>query len=86
MNTILISGTATPLRNRNTLYGINIWAAKEGEQIQLITYKTFECRGYDYLWSFAKSNVMSYFGNDAKFDDGAYTTYLDHLVMLPAIS
>jgi len=82
MNTILITGTCKTEGNKVN-YNVNIWAAKEGEQIQLITWKSVQLADYSFLWVLAKSNVMAYFGNDAKFDDGAYTTFLDHLIMLP---
>ena len=85
MNTILITGTCKS-EGTSVNYNVNIWAAKEGEQIQLITWQSAQLADYGVLWALAKSKVISYFGNDVKFDDGAYTTYLDHLITLPSIS
>jgi hypothetical protein len=81
MNTILITGTAKSEGNKVS-YNVNIWASKEGEQIQLITWQSMLLDGYNTLWSYAKGKVCGYFGNDHKFDDGAYTTFLDQLIMI----
>jgi hypothetical protein len=78
MNTILISGTYQSIGNMIN-YDVFIWASKEGEQIQFVTSKFLPLDNYTTLWALAKANVISYFGNDAKFDDGAYTQFLDHL-------
>jgi len=81
MNTILITGTAKP-EGSKVNYNVNIWASKEGEQIQFVKSQSMEISGYSTLWAYAKSIVISYFGNDAKLDDGAYTQFLDHLIII----
>jgi hypothetical protein len=81
MNTILISGTCKPEGNKVN-YNVNIWASKSGQPIELITWQSALLDGYNTLWSLAKSKVMGYYNEDVKFDDGAYTQYLDHLVMI----
>ena len=81
MNTILITGTAKP-EGSSVNYNVNVWASKEGEQIQFIKYQSMTLAGYNILWAYGKSIAISYFGNDVKFDDGAYTQYLDHLIMI----
>lgn len=82
MNTILITGTAQPIIGGKVDYNVNIWASKEGEQIQFVKYSSLQIAGYSTLWAYAKSIVISYFGNETKFDDGAYTQFLDHLTII----
>lgn len=81
MNTILISGTAKSTVTGQVEYDCIIWASKEGEQIQYIRNIDKILANYSALWAMAKANVISYFGNDNKFDDGAYTQYLDHITI-----
>lgn len=83
MNTILITGACDvcPITGKVN-YNVNIWASKEGEQIQLITYLEPVLDDYSDLWKLAKQKVMSYFKDNTKFDDGAYTQYLDHLILV----
>lgn len=81
MNTILISGTAKPDGNA-VHYNVYVWASKKGDPIQLIKWFSGTLADYRVLWALAKSNVMSYFGNDDKFGDGAYTQFLDHLILI----
>lgn len=90
MNTIMITGTAKTMPvNTSPIcvsfkveYDVNIWASKQGEQLQFISSKKLTLCGYNDLWRLAKSNVISLLGDDAKFDDGAYTQFLDHLIMI----
>lgn len=80
MNTILITGTATNTgMNNPVVYELNIWGQHGSKPIQLITVKTFELKGYDWLWPEIKPIVAAYF-KDQQFTDGAYTTYLEHLI------
>lgn len=81
MNTILISGTCK-MEGNKVQYNVNIWASKQGEQIELITWQTALLSGHPVLWTLAKSKVISYYGNDVKFDDGAYTQFLEHLILI----
>lgn len=82
MNTILISGTCKAEGPHHFRYNVNVWASKEGEQIQLITWQSLLFDNYSTLWAYAKSKVMGYFDNNAKFDDGAHTQFLDHLILI----
>lgn len=87
MRTILISGTAQtkPYRISNcstgfkVQYNVWIWAARENEPIQLVKTLDVLLCGHGDLWTIAKAIAHGYF-NDEKFEDGAYTTYLDHLI------
>ena len=88
MNTILITGTAKQANQQSgnelkymVTYDVNIWAAIEGEQIQLVTYFTDTLNGYVELWAIAKDKAASYFKNEL-LKDGAYTQYLDHITIL----
>ena len=92
MNTILITGTAkqkiihqfndsdNPIRFK-VEYDINIWAANEGQQIQLICTHNEILQGYNELWAIAKNKASDYLKNDL-LNDGAYTQYLDHIIMI----
>lgn len=82
MNTILITGTAKTTITGQVEYDVNIWAAKEGEQIQLIRPLDKILTGYSELWEVATQSVIKYFDNFHKFDDGAYTAFLDHLIII----
>lgn len=80
MNTILITGMAHTENNQpDVFYKVNIWASKEGEQIQFIQSLDLRLSGYSELWHQAKYIASSYFGGNNKFDDGAYTQFLDHI-------
>ena len=89
MKTILITGTAkttsVKISNLTTSfkvqYDMNIWAANDTEQIQLITYFDKLLCGYGDLITEAKNIAAKYF-NDELFKDGAYTTYLEHLILI----
>lgn len=78
MNTILISGTAKCIDNY-VVYDIIIWASQTGEALQFITQKAIAAYGYGELWNEVKLIVEQYF-NNPKFQDGAYTQFLDHLI------
>lgn len=87
MNTILISGTSKSIPIKSKIgvsfkveYNIIIWASKEGDQLQFVTAKDglVNCE-YGDLWSAAKEIVSAYF-KEPLFNDGAYTTFLDHLI------
>lgn len=62
-------------------YDVNIWAAKDGQQIEFITSKKQVLPNYNHLWDMAKDKVVNYY-KEPLFNDGAYTTYLDHLIIL----
>lgn len=80
MQTILISGTAIPLGSK-VEYTVHIWGSKEGQQIQFITlFDGIITSGYNTLWDKAKAVCVAYF-DEPKFEDGAYTQYLDHLII-----
>lgn len=82
MNTILITGTAKMTASNNVEYDVILWASKEGEQLQVIrTYDTI-FRNHSELWKKSKIDVSYYFGKSFKFYDGAYTQYLDHLILI----
>lgn len=88
MNTILITGSAKslPIKKANetsykVIYSVMIWAAQEGKQIELITMRQETLNGYDDLWQLAKRKTADYFKNEI-FLDGAYTSYLDNLILL----
>lgn len=88
MNTILITGTAQTIPVKispkttgfKVEYDIYIWGANECQQLQLITCKKETMCGYGDLWNMAKNKAASYF-NEPLFNDGAYTQYLDHLII-----
>lgn len=83
MNTILITGVCEFCQITGKInYDVNIWASKEGHQIQLVTSVEILLDNYSDLWKMAKQKVMSYFKDNTKFDDGAYTQYLDHLTIV----
>jgi len=82
MNTILISGTARHLINGNVRYAVNIWASLENSPLTLVSSIDKELIGYNGLWEFAKKRAKGYFLTDNKLDDGAYTQYLDHLILI----
>ena len=90
MNTILITGTAKTIPYKisacttgfKVQYDVHIWASKEGEQLQFITSKyEWLLRGHGDLWALVKVKVREYF-KMPKFDDGAYTQFLDHLIII----
>lgn len=82
MNTILISGTARHLENSNVKYVVKIWASLENSPLTYIREIDNEFSGYSELWAYAKQRAKGYFLTDNKLDDGAYTQYLDHLILL----
>lgn len=82
MNTILISGTAITKGSNLVQYAVNIWASQSNNPIRLINYIDTKFTGYVDLWEYAKNKAEIYF-QDSQFQDGAYTFYLDHLIILP---
>ena len=78
MNTILISGTCKNLPNK-VQYDVIFWASKAGEPLQLISEGRYLLSNNSRLWDTAKAKAALYFGDSFKFDDGAYTQYLQHL-------
>lgn len=87
-NTILISGTAQTIMQRNpetngtiikSYYSVHIWGCQAGDNIEFI--KPFEgiLNGYDELWKVAKQTAVDYFSNEQMMD-GAYTVLHDHLI------
>ena len=92
MNTILITGTAKQKINYQfddrinpigfkVQYAVTIWASNEGKQIQLISTHNETLQGYNELWTIAKKKASEYLKNDL-LNDGAYTQYLDHIIMI----
>lgn len=85
MNTILITGTVKTIGKPsvngvdfNTEYDVQLWGSREGEQIQFLRPIDKVLSGYNDLWKLAKETASKYFESD-KFQDGAYTQFLDHI-------
>lgn len=80
MNTILVTGSVRQLANKQIMYDLYIWGSKEGEQIQVVTMREiYTQHGYNDMWLQVKPIVAHYF-DEPKFQDGAYTQFLDHLI------
>jgi len=89
MHTIMITGSVknTTTTKKNTTiheceYAVFIWGCLKGNPIQFITELKFKTQiGYAALWQKAKEIVVDYF-NDPQFQDGAYTQFRDHIIMI----
>jgi len=84
MNTILISGTVNTYTAKDNIftYAVNIWGCNTGESLQFITSKNIFATCYGDMWQQGKDIAAKYLKNDL-LTDGAYTQYLDHLIILP---
>lgn len=80
MNTILITGTARSLNQKDVKYDVWIWGALAGQPLQLITTKEVVNGGYNDIWKLAKDTAEAYL-KEPRLQDGAYTQFLDHLII-----
>lgn len=80
MNTILITGTAKSVSMSEVEYDVFIWASQHGGELKLVKPYKVTNAGYNELWSDAKDIAAGFFLNPS-FEDGAYTQFLDHLII-----
>jgi hypothetical protein len=89
MNTLLITGSAKQVADLsnpqeigfNVEYDVILWGSNTGEALQFVTSKKITLPNYGHLWKEFKEIGMRYF-NNPKFEDGAYTQFLDHITIL----
>lgn len=81
MNTILLSGTARLTPDDKVRYDIFIFGCRSGEDIQFVRPLEENLNGYSQLWDKAKQLASDYFNSD-QFSDGAYTRFIDHIILI----
>ena len=75
---ILVTGTVQTALSMPH-YKCDIWAEREGKNLQYITSTDQAFSGYDSFMDYCIGYVATYF-NDEKFKDGAYTIYMEQLI------